>query len=86
MGGLFKMGIYLPDRSPTWLDVLIVVFGSIVIGSMLQSLSPSSLPAVALGFVGAAILLGPVAQTRVGKRIDEWETEIRFLAKLYTRT
>ena len=31
---------------------------------------------MALGFVGVGILLGPVAQTRVGKQIDKWGTEI----------
>jgi hypothetical protein len=81
MGGLFEVGTYFPDRSPTWSEVLTVVTAPVSIGSWLQLLSPSSLPAVALGFVGAAILLGPVAQTRVGKQIDRWATEIGRLGR-----
>lgn len=82
MSGIFEEGTYLPDRSPTWSEVLVFIFGLIVIGLQRQLHSPLSLPAVALGFVGAAILLGPIAQTQVRKRINEWETETRFLARL----
>jgi hypothetical protein len=76
MAGLFNIRTYLPDRPATWSDVVVVVSGLISIGLWVESFRPSSVPAVTLGFGSAAILLGPVAQSRVGKRIDKWGTEI----------
>jgi len=81
MDGLFDAETYLPDRPPTWSDVVIVISGSMTIGIWLQSLQPSSLLAVAFGFVGAVILFGPVAQTRAGKQINKWGTEIGSLGR-----
>lgn len=81
MDGIFNGRNYLPDRPPTWSDVVIVVSGPISIGIWVQSFQPSSLPSVALGVVSAAILLGPVAQAQVGKRIDRWGTEIGPLGR-----
>jgi hypothetical protein len=75
-GGIFNMRHYLPDRPPTWSDVVTVVSGILSIGVWLQSFRPLSLPMVTLGFGGTAILLGPVARTRVGDRINKWRTEI----------
>ena len=82
MDGIFNVGNYLPDRPPTWSDAVVVVSGPISIGIWLQSSPPLSLPAVTLGFGSSAILLGPVAQTRVGKRIDRWGTEVGPLGRV----
>lgn len=76
MSRIFDLEAYLPDRPPGWSDVAVVVSGLLLLGLSLQSSQPSSLSVVALGFGSAAILFGPVAQTRVGKRIDRWGTEI----------
>jgi hypothetical protein len=76
MDGILNVGNYFPDRPPTWSDVVTVVSGLLYIGISVQSFQSSSLPAVALGFSSTVILIGPVAQTRVGKRIGRWVTEI----------
>jgi hypothetical protein len=76
MDGIFNVGDYLPDRPLAWLEVVVIFL--VLFEYVVWVLVPGSLslPAVALGFGSTALLLGPVAQTRVGKRIGRWFTEI----------
>jgi hypothetical protein len=75
MNSLFEMETYLPNRPPTWLEVFMLVGLLPLAVVVYQWYAPLSLPAVGLGFVGIIILIGPVSQTRHGKRLNQWEWE-----------
>lgn len=82
MAGLLEVEEYLPGRPPTWVEIACFIAVPVVLGSGLQALSPLSPPAVALGFVGFAVLHGLLTQTRVGQRISERGGEIGILGRI----
>jgi len=65
------LSTYVPDRPPTWTEVgsqLLIVVG---FGLSLQFRS-LWLPAVITGFVVNALIFGPVANSAVGRRVEDW--------------
>ncbi|WP_436909764.1 hypothetical protein [Halosimplex marinum] len=64
-------GRWLPDRTPTWTDVLVGILGAVLFLSNLTTLARPDWPWVAGGFVATAVVLGPVAQSSVAARVGE---------------
>jgi hypothetical protein len=65
-------GRWLPDRTPTWTDVLVGVLGAVLFLSSLTTLARPGWAWVAAGFVATVVVLGPVAQSSVAARVGEW--------------
>ncbi|MDF9745493.1 hypothetical protein [Natrinema salsiterrestre] len=75
MRGRFGPAAYFPDRPPTGWEVSSGVAAGALVA--LQFVTASvSWPELVLGFLAAAVALGPVATTSLGKRIGEWFREI----------
>ncbi|WP_114576966.1 hypothetical protein [Saliphagus sp. LR7] len=66
----------IPERPPTWTEVIIGLL--IAITTTLDLLSPStmSIPGVGIGFLTFAVALGPASTTALGTRIGQWFREI----------
>ncbi|MXR52072.1 hypothetical protein GRX03_10735 [Halovenus sp. WSH3] len=82
MRNWFGIEGHLPDRPPTWGDVVAVVSYSLLLGLRPQLLSLSSLPAVAIGLCSGAVFSGLIAHTGVGTRVDEWWGDIGVLGRV----
>ncbi|WP_135364200.1 hypothetical protein [Halosimplex halophilum] len=65
-------GRWLPERTPTWTDVLVGILGAVLFLSNLTTLPGLDWPWVAGGFVATAVVLGPVAQSSLAARVGEW--------------
>lgn len=73
---------WLPDRPPTWSELLLTVASLFMIGGLFTTLPSVSWPAVAVGAVGAVVAMGPFAATTTGQRIDDWGDRIGGRGKL----
>jgi hypothetical protein len=75
MSEIFTVESYFPDRPPSWVEVF--TFAALLpsVAVWASTLPSTSLPAAILGFVGFAILAGPVSQTRIGKPTKKWAKE-----------
>lgn len=78
----FGLRRYLPDRPPTWTEVIIGVF--VALSTVPDLLTPSrpSWPAAILGFLAFAIALGPAARSRPGIRVGRWFRNIGATGRL----
>ncbi|QLH82853.1 hypothetical protein [Halosimplex pelagicum] len=63
---------WLPDRTPTWTDVLVGALAGVLFLSDLTTVAGLQWTWVAGGFVGTALVLGPVARSSLGARASEW--------------
>lgn len=68
---------WLPDRTPTWSDVVTVV-SAVVLLYATRSAEPSGWvwPWVAAGVVLVVITVGPIANTSVGRSFGDWSQNI----------
>jgi hypothetical protein len=62
---------WLPDRPPTWADLLVTGF-VVWLGVEGPPLRTVAWPLVAVGFVSTAVLLGPIANSSFGTRVGQW--------------
>jgi phage shock protein PspC (stress-responsive transcriptional regulator) len=67
---------WVPDRPPTWSELLLTVASLFMIGGLFRTLPYVSWPAVAAGSVGAVAVMGPFAATTYGRRLDDWGRRI----------
>ncbi len=67
---------WVPDRTPTWTDVLVACLVLVWIPVNLASLETIYWGRMAIGFVVGVISLGPVAASPIGRRIGTWFREI----------
>lgn len=63
---------WLPDRSPTWAEVLFVIFIGLQTPMFLEQNDQLSALAVGFGFVVTIVAMGPVAHSSVGEVVDRW--------------
>jgi len=72
MAGTAQLSTYLPDRQPTWLELLLaaLVLPRVVWG--LYGGPHTSWLAIGVGVLVFALALGPVANTVLGGRVDRW--------------
>ncbi len=65
----------LPERTPTWSDIVLTVFAIMQVG-LLTRIVDVSWPAFALGAALFAALFGPVAASTIGERVNQWADSI----------
>jgi hypothetical protein len=64
---------WLPDRPPTWADVFLAGFGFFsLVEYAVSSTTPAAWEWVAVGVVGSVLAFGPLANSAVGDRVNEW--------------
>lgn len=67
---------WIPDRSPTWIEVIIIASVVVQVPVVLTGNEPVSTLAVALGFFVTVVAVGPVAHSSVGKVVGRWFRDI----------
>lgn len=60
---------FLPDRPPTWMEVGLSLLVSVVYLPQLVISSAVSWPVVFTGIVVSVVVLGPIANSRIGRRV-----------------
>lgn len=65
----------LPERTPTWSDLVLTVFAVAQVGLFTRTVEVSW-PAFALGAALFAVVFGPVAASPAGERVNEWVDSI----------
>lgn len=74
---------WLPDRQPSWTGLgLAFVFTFTWIPIQLSMLE-THWPALAIGFLTMAILLGPVATTSVATRLEDWGRSVGVVRRVF---
>lgn len=82
MSDQFGLSRYLPDRAPTWTEVVIGAFIALSIVPSFLPPSRPALPAAIIGFLAFAIALGPGARSSLGARIGRWFRDIGATGRL----
>ena len=65
------LSLWLPDRQPTWTDVLVGVFAVVWIFVELRS-EPLSWAWFTVGFLSFLVAGGPVARSAIGQSVGDW--------------
>lgn len=73
--------LWLPDRVPTWADVVLAVLIAFEVWTEIRPGEPFSWPHAAVGFVAALVAMGPGTETRVGKAVGRWFRRIGTLGR-----
>ena len=81
-----RLATYFPDRSPTWTEVLIVLLVIVGFVPSFFATPPQSSFVFAAGFVLALVLVGPVANSRPGRRLNESFDRFSPLARVFVLT
>jgi len=77
-----RLSAYFPDRSPTWIDLLIAILIGVEVG--LDVISPATISwrAAVTGFLVFSVALGPGANSPLGRRIGRWFRNIGVTGRL----
>lgn len=67
-----RLAAYFPDRSPTWIDLLIAILIGVEVSPDVLSPATMSWPAAVTGFLVFSVALGPGANSSLGRRIGRW--------------
>ena len=74
---------WLPNRPPTLTEIsLAAVFTVTWVPLQFVRLEAVSWPAVAVGFLSTAVLIGPVASSSFGKRVEEWGRSVGVIRRV----
>jgi len=77
-----RLSAYFPDRSPTWIDVLIGILIGVEVGPDVLSPTTISWPAAVTGFLVFSVALGPGANSSLGRRIGQWFQSIGLTGRI----
>ncbi|ELY77448.1 hypothetical protein [Natrinema gari] len=77
-----RLAAYFPDRSPTWIDLLIGILTGVEIGPDILSPATISWPAAVSGFLVFTIALGPGSNSSLGRWVSQWFRSIGILRRV----
>ena len=81
-----RLTTYFPDRTPTWTEVVVVLLVIVGFVPSYYATPPRSWIVFVAGFVLALVLVGPVANSRIGRRVKDSFDRFPPVARVFLLT